>query len=172
MSLNDLLRLFLVFVLGFFCGLCIKYLYESTAFQPYSWDKGSKPIIANCYGPDFSKLQMIRAIDYWTIRGHDIGFYEHNPPESVCKQTWLEGFIILRKSEKLNRSEKTLANTKRYTSFASMRGAVINYRPGTQNLDLINEHELGHALGYTHVEVVGHVMHPTYGKMGSKFWVP
>ena len=39
-------------------------------------------------------------------------------------------------------------------------------------VDLLNEHELGHALGFAHIEEEGHIMHPIYGKMGKNFWIP
>ena len=172
MNLKRTLFALISFVLGFAFGLTFKFLYESSTYQPYSWADNNPPVIANCYGKDFSELQMVRAIEYWTLRGQIIGMYVHDPPDSVCSKEWLDGFIILRKSEKLRHNVKTLANTRRYTSFSSMRGAVISYKPGTQNLNLINEHELGHALGFAHVEIVGHIMHPLYHKMGRDFWIP
>jgi hypothetical protein len=164
--------LILGFALGFGIGLGIKVIYEATTFQPYSWgDK--KPVIVNCYGEDFSEAQFIRAIHYWTIRGHLVGFYEHNPPGSICEtEGLLEGFIILKKAHPQDLKSSTLAVTKRWTSFSQMKGAIISYRAGTQNLQWINEHELGHALGYTHVEEDGHVMHPQHHKMEGKFWIP
>jgi len=155
-------------VVGLLIGSGIKYTYEATTFRPYEWD--SPPILMNCYGKDFSKLQMIRAIDYWALRGFSIGFYEHDPPEGVCENEWLEGFILIKKDKRLR--EPALASTKRYTSLNKMKAAVIYYRPGSFNLYLINEHELGHALGFSHVEEVGHIMHPILQKMGQKFYVP
>jgi len=163
--------LFLSLMVGFSTGLGIRFLYESKAFKPYEWDR--LPIIANCYGEDFSELQMIRAIDYWTIRGHNIGFYEHSPPESICKSNeMIHGFIILRKAGRFEMEAQTLANTRRMTSGFIIKAVEIRYRPGSQNLTLINEHELGHAFGYAHVEIEGHVMHPLFDKMGAKFWIP
>lgn len=171
-SFKQICFLVCVFFAGFSLGIGIKLLYESSTLKPYSWDVGAGPIIVNCYGSDFSEAQMLRAVDYWTIRGEKIGFYEHNPPSSVCKHKWLKGFIFIRKSKKLAYQDKTLASTRRYTSFSTVHGAIIEYKPGSQNLDLINEHELGHALGYAHVDIVGHIMHPLYEKMGKKFWIP
>ena len=116
---------------------------------------------------------MIRAIDYWAIRGHSIGFYEHNPPQSICdSKEMIHGFIVLRKGRWWQLDSSTLANTRRKTSGLRLIAATITYKPGSQNLDLLNEHELGHALGFGHVEEIGHIMHPIYGKMGPKFWVP
>ena len=63
--------LFLSFALGFLFGLNFIIVYESNNFKPYGWDK--PPDIVNCYGKDFSKLQMARAISYWTMRGYSFG---------------------------------------------------------------------------------------------------
>ena len=166
------LWLILTFVSGFGVGLGIKLAYETSSFKPYRWNIADGPIIANCYGKDFSELQMVRAVEYWVLRGEKIGFYEHDPPEEICQKKWAKGFIIIRKSEKLRFQSTVLASTRRYTSFETIHGAIIDYKPGAHNLDLINEHELGHALGYAHVEIKGHVMHPLYHKMGRDFWIP
>jgi len=77
--------------------------------------------------------------------------------------------IILRKAPFWKLSPDTLASTRRYTSIDEMRGAVIVYRARSFNLELLNEHEIGHALGMTHVEREGHIMHPLYEKMGELF---
>lgn len=167
--LSKILIIALSGFLGFFSGQCIKFTYEATTFQPYHWP--TPPIIVNCYGKDFSELQMIRAIDYWALRGQNIGFYEHDPPKEVCDEKWLDGWIIIRKAGSMS-DDSTLAVTIRKTSLNKMRGAVIRYRPGSFNIDLINEHELGHAFGFMHVEKEGHIMHPHLEKMGRDFYKP
>ena len=53
-----------------------------------------------------------------------------------------------------------------------MKGAEIVYSPGSFELTLINEHELGHALGFTHIEIEGHIMYPIFEKMGKDFYIP
>ena len=160
--------LLLSFTLGFSVGLNFKVIYESNSFKPYGWD--NPPDIINCYGDDFSKLQMARAISYWTIRGYSTGDYIHKPNPQLCNKKWFKGAILLKKS--LNLPHSTLASTRRYSAFSSMQGAVIYYQPGSYNLDLLNEHELGHALGFTHLEIDNHIMHPRYDKMGRNFWIP
>ena len=158
-------------VVGFMVGVGIKFMYESSTFKPYEWK--TTPIIANCYGEDFSELQMTRAMHFWTVREEDFGFYEHNPPDSICdSKDMIHGFIVLRKAKWWELDGPTLANTRRMTSGLRIVAATITYRPGAHNLDLLNEHELGHALGYAHVEEKGHIMHPIYGLMGDKFWIP
>lgn len=163
--------LFSSLIFGFLLGIGIKFIYESTTFKPYEWDRA--PIIANCYGPDFNELQITRAIHYWTMRGHQIAFYEHNPPDSICNSNdMIHGFIVLRKAKWYELAPETLASTRRMTSRITIKSATITYRKGAHNLHLLNEHELGHALGYAHLEEEGHIMHPLYPKMGPKFWIP
>ena len=84
----------------------------------------------------------------------------------------IHGFIVLRKAGRFEFDGHTLANTRRRTSGLIIKSVEIRYRPGSHNLDLINEHELGHAFGYAHVEIEGHVMHPIFDRMGPKFWIP
>lgn len=172
MKKAKIIGLFLLsLTLGFVTGQVIKSAYESSSFKPFGWGD-DPPFIANCYGKEFSELQMIRAMDYWSIRGYSTGIYIHNPPESVCSKEWLRGFIILRKASAGELRSEVYASTKRYTTLTRMKAAVITYQPGSFNLDLINEHELGHALGFTHLEEDGHIMHPNYWKMGRDFYLP
>ena len=171
MKRRSLTLLLLSFIVGFMLGLSMKVVYESTTFKPYAWDRA--PIIANCYGPDFDEVYITRAIHYWTIRGHDFKFYEHDPSKTICEsKEMVHGFIVLRKAKPDQLDSETLASTRRKTTRLVIKSATITYRPGSQNLFLLNEHELGHALGYAHHEEKGHVMHPIYGLMGEKFWVP
>jgi hypothetical protein len=167
MKWKDYIFILAAGILGFALGILGKLAYENSSVHAYQWK--SPPIIVNCYGPDFNEAAMIRAIDYWTMQGYHIGFYVHDPPKSACENEWLLGMIILRKAPFWKLSPDTLASTRRYTSIDQVRGAVIVYRARSFNLDLLNEHELGHALGMTHVEKEGHIMHPLYEKMGDHF---
>ena len=153
--------------LGFLLGISIKITYENSTFKSYYWKH--PPVIVNCYGKGFSKEYMERAINYWETIGQETLIYLHNPKKSICRKEFLEGFIIIRKRRL---GHPTLASTVRRTSFNIVKSAEIYYNPGSQKLMLINEHELGHAFGYTHIEEEGHIMHPLYNKMGKSFWVP
>ena len=160
-----------VLMVGFCMGIGLKWIYETNTFRPYEWR--STPIIMNCYGEDFSELQMTRAIGYWTLRGHQVDSYVHNPPREVCEtEGMIDGTILLKRARWWELEAPTLANTQRMTSGFKIVAAVITYRAGAHNLNLLNEHELGHALGYGHIEEDGHIMHPIYGKMTEKFWIP
>jgi hypothetical protein len=170
--IKNLLFACLALLIGFSSGIGIKMGYEVTSFHPFSWPSNSDPIILNCYGDDFSELQLLRAIDFWAAKGHRIAYYEINPPDEVCEMESLTGFIILRKANVSHLDSATLASTTRTTTFATLIGATIAFNPGSQNLDLIIEHELGHAFGYGHVQIENHIMHPMYDRMGNRFWIP
>ena len=77
---------------------------------------------------------MTRAIHFWTIRGESIGFYEHNPPDSICdSKEMIHGFIVLRKAKWWQIDGTTLASTRRMTTGFTMVAATITYKPGSQN---------------------------------------
>ena len=170
-KLKKNILVFAALLIGFCAGTVGKISYELLSDRPYIWN--SPPIIINCYGAEFSEVQLVKAIDFWTIHGEEIGFYEINPPKSVCEGDLpLQGFIVLRKAKPWQLETETLASTKRRTSANRMLSAEIWFSPGTYRLDYLIEHELGHALGFNHVEIEGHIMHPLYPKIGPKFWIP
>lgn len=158
------------FIIGALIGREIIIYYDAYVFKIWSWK--NPPAVINCYGPELNETYIHRAVDYWAVREEHISFIESNPPRSVCKDSFIEGFIIFRKATKNDISDTALAVTKRKMHLGKLKSAEIYFRPGTYNLDYIIEHELGHAFGYTHLEEEGHIMHPIYNKMGPKFWIP
>mgnify|MGYP001284725442 FL=1 len=162
-------KLFLTLIFGFCIGLGAKRIYESTVFHAWVWP--NPPVVVNCYGKALPEVVVVRAVEYWTLRGFPIAFYEMNPSKETCVHEFLEGFIIIRRDPSLE-NINVLGSTARHTQLSWMRSAVIRLRPGSYNLDLLLEHELGHALGLGHVEVEGHIMHPMYMQIGPNFWIP
>lgn len=155
--------------LGFLIGLTIKNVYNLTARQPHQWK--DRPVIVNCTGEDIKESTIKRAVDFWHEKGEEIYFYEYNFIESICKDVKLiDGFIIITTSKNAKNSDLTLATTKRSARLGVIQSAIIEFKPGTHNFILLLEHELGHAFGYTHRKIPGHIMHPYYDMMGDKFW--
>ncbi len=167
--MSKILKLIIIGILGFIIGLNAKTIYEKHVFYAFKWSQ--PPIILNCYGAPLPEAVVVRAIDYWTLRGFPIEMYNMNPSADTCLQDYIEGFIIIRRDELLD-DPSVLANTARHTRLHWVVASVIKLKPGTYNLSLLLEHELGHALGLGHVEVEGHIMHPLYMSMGTKFWIP
>ncbi len=166
-----LLLLFFSFAAGFIVGKYGIAYYESSAFKPWSWFH--PPAIVNCYGNDLELVYMARGADYWIANGEEISFVEATYIENVCKHDHIDGFILLKKAKRGQLSDGTLAITERKASIVrGMVSATIYFQPGAFKIDYIVEHELGHAFGYTHVDIEGHIMHPNFNMMSEKFWMP
>lgn len=174
MSKEALIKFFILvpmFLIGFAIGTFIKLSHEASTFKPYTWDNNNpKPIVMNCYDGKLDEQKVLLAIDYWKSKGHEVMFYEHNPPALTCDIKWIDGMIILRKAPRGELDYATLAITKRKTSLGKIHAVQILLQPGTQDYDLLLEHELGHAFGYGHFDVKGHIMHSLYEQMGPMFW--
>ena len=159
------------FFCGFVAGGGMKFVYESSTFKQYDW--AQDPVVVNCYGDDFDEAKIRNAVYYWNVRGYRTQRYIHKPSKEICDAPgMIAGFVILRKAGDSELEEQTLASTKRRTTGMTITAAEVLYRSGSYKLDLLSEHELGHAFGFAHIERDGHVMHPMYNKMGKGFWVP
>lgn len=154
-------------ILGIIIGTVFIIVYEKYTFRPFEWK--NDPTIVNCYGKDLDEINIVAAVRYWTLKGHDFLPTELNPAPSFCEKEYTDGFIILRKKDL---PYNTLGTTRRRTFMNKIVSAEVHFAPGTYRIDNVFEHELGHALGYGHVEIDGHIMHPLWEKMTSKFWIP
>jgi len=170
-NLSTLWRILLSLTVGFLLGISIKTIYNLTAKQPCYWQ--SKPIIINCAGSDINEETIQRAIKFWREKGEDVYFYEYNGIDAVCKDVkHLDGFIIINTQTDEVMEANVLASTSRKSRLNIIQSGVITFKPGRHNIILLLEHELGHAFGYTHRKIPGHIMHPYYDLMGDKFWFP
>tara|TARA_Y100000992_G_scaffold259328_1_gene193824 strand:- start:640 stop:1158 length:519 start_codon:yes stop_codon:yes gene_type:complete len=168
-NLSACCRILASLMTGFLLGLSIKTIYNLTAKQPCYWK--DDPILINCAGEDINEETIQRAVKFWKEKGEHIYFYEYKGIESVCKNVKpLDGFIIINTHTTEALEENVLAVTKRRSKLGIMQSAVITFKPGRHNIILLLEHELGHAFGYSHRKIPGHVMHPYYDMMGDKFW--
>jgi len=155
------------FAVGLLLGTLTFYTYDSMNFKPWSWKVD--PIVVNCYGEDLDEAYITHAVSYWAERGHRFGFIEQNPSKEICKNEYIHGFIIIKK-KKLDHN--VLGSTRRFVSLGDIVGGIIYFSGGSYRIDNVFIHEIGHALGYNHVEVDGHIMHPIWDKMTDKFWIP
>lgn len=159
------------FLLGFTIGEVGRTAYEINSFYPYEW--AGNPTIINCVGDELNEKYVLRAIDYWVIRGHNAESYIHEPDISLCELSDLHpGYIKLRKSRFLELKSSTLASTTREIYGFRIRSANISFKNKALDLPLVYIHELGHAYGYGHEDTVGHIMHSIYDYMGETFFIP
>jgi hypothetical protein len=166
-------RLQLVFValcsslVGFSIGNFIVRKYDSEAFHPWTWKQ--PPFVVNCYGEDLQEAYIVEAIHYWTIRNEKFAFIEQNPSKEVCENDFIHGFILIKKKDL---HYNVLGSTVRKVFMGNIVSSVIYFDEGTYRMDNVVIHEIGHAMGYNHVELDGHIMHPLWDKMTDKFWIP
>ena len=173
-SLKILTIAFLCFTAGVGLGKEIIHQYEGQTFKPWGWQK--PPLVLNCYGERLSPNYIDKSVDYWIMKGEEILFVEHKPIKSLCKKRNIiaNGVIKIYEGKDITfDSESTLGLTKRKASITTgMVGANIYIRSGHYTIKNLLTHEMGHALGYTHVNIRGHIMHPLTELMGDKFWIP
>ena len=161
-------KLILAFALGLSIGTIAIYAHYSKSHRPYKWI--SPPIVANCYGKDLTEEKIKSSFLFWEEYGDKIEFILNDPPENICNNNLLHGFVLIKKRK--NISGSALAKTKVKVEYMKIRAAEIYLEPGTYNIQWLLEHEAGHAFGYKHIEAVGNIMHPYIEMQGGKYWIP
>lgn len=133
----------------------------------YEWSK--PPAIIVCY-KNFENGQLYRAIKYWENHGERVGPVIVDPPKTLCDVERIAGAITIRRAPEILLQGNAVAIARRHFRFSTnIHSAIVYFSGRSLGLDLIVEHEIGHALGFNHVEIVGNVMHPQWEKMGPKF---
>jgi len=166
--LSSFLKILIAFMIGLSIGTIAIYTHYSNTHRPYKWV--SDPIVVNCYGSDLSEEKIKNSFDFWREYGDSYEFILQDPPESMCQNDLLHGFILIKKRKNL--SGKALAKTKVKIEYMKIRAATIYLETGTYNIQWLLEHEAGHAYGYKHIEALGNIMHPYIEYQGGKYWIP
>ena len=114
------------------------------------------PSIEICLSAPVTKAKVIVAAQFWYDLGYKFGEIYPQRPNSSCDTGNMNGQILI----------------SNYVHKASMPGETILYINDQdqikwakirleQDISRILEHELGHALGWSHTSQVGHLMNPT-----------
>ncbi len=136
----------------------------------YQWAK--PPTIVVCYD-DFPNYLLYRAIEFWEIRGKEFEGVIPSGPSGLCAIDSIPNTVIIRRAQYGQLEPDQLAITRRMSDGnGKMIAAVIIFRDEKLHHNLIIEHELGHALGYGHVNKNKHIMNPYHERMGLNFWIP
>ena len=129
--------------------------------KPYRWL--TDPPVVVCKDSMVTEKQIRDAMAYWTERGHYFGkLLFHKNPDSVCSKDIPAGYIVVRPatSSVLYEMERdTLAETRFNTKSGGghfLYAKIFMVYPPKER---VLEHEFGHALGYQHYNIRGHLMH-------------
>ena len=131
---------------------------QGKTFPKYNWQ--TPPSIVNCIHEDDMNPKIFDdAVKFWEDHGHTFLFKE-NYLGSLCDSETPYGFIVIKISYDLN--FYVLGTTQKIFNkdLNEMKGSIINLNYYFIDDGLILTHEIGHALGYNHVNKIGHIMHP------------
>jgi hypothetical protein len=124
----------------------------------YIWDM--PPSIVNCIDKeDMNPKLFDDAVKFWESYGHEFLFKENNKSD-ICESDYPYGFIIVKVSYDLE--YYILGQTEKIYRKPTnkMKGSIIYLNYYYIDDGLILTHEIGHALGYKHVDQIGHIMNP------------
>ena len=163
------LYVFLAGVAGFVLGFFFRVALEGSNLVVAEWRE--EPIIVVCPDSSLSPVRVAQAIEWWNIRGFKISHFHFDQTNTICSEgRFMDGIIFIRAVGKID--PEFYATTARFTVGSRLFSADILLPNRNRNMDRLLEHELGHALGLTHVEELGHMMHPIHSLGGEKFWIP
>jgi hypothetical protein len=130
--------------------------------QNGSWQMTPTVVICNSSIVDLHDVEL--AVEWWQERGHEIGQIIINEPGRICHQAGKDGFITIEGPD-AKFDFDFLAITHRKSSRDEILSARIQLR-GVSERNRILEHEIGHALGWSHCNRRGHIMNPEWSRGG------
>ena len=123
------------------------------------------PVVRVCHNTPIFKHKVEQSLKFWEDLGYRFGTISYNDRTEWCVGEAYFGAITIMPNRQFL-GEGILALTRRHTYNSMITGARIEISNQGFNQELLLEHELGHALGWPHYRVEGHIMHPTIQKAG------
>ncbi len=166
---KNFLVILLAGLVGFGLAFFIRMNIESSKFVLAAWEKD--PVLIICPDSHVTSYRVALAIEWWGIRGHEFAYYHFDEDNKICsKGLFITGVVFIRGEGEL--LPDTYAVTTRLAIAGKMKAASITLPNENKFMPRLLEHELGHALGFTHIEKPGHMMHPIHEFGGEKFYIP
>ncbi len=128
-----------------------------------------RPNIIICNKNSVSKYRVDRAVRFWEDLGYSFGRTSISNSPSECINSSDYGVIFILDPDN-NFDDRYLAMTKRFMVKAQGESYTLYSRiyisKNEARKDRILEHEIGHALGWGHVDEIGHMMHEGWDRGG------
>ncbi len=135
----------------------------------------SPPKVILCDDAPISEERLISALDWWGNRGHRFKYVplsEDYKAQEICKsalKSFPKGYIVIAKLvPEAVRKEIDMAVT-RYLledDYINIKWAKVYFKAETVGERALVEHELGHAFGFGHIDIDGHMMHTYHTNSG------
>ena len=126
--------------------------------QLAAWE--ANPTVRVCSNAPISRNRVEESLQFWRDLGYEFGSIIYGDHTDWCYgDSYLGSIVIMPNQTPFN--SKILAQTKRIAYNKLIVGAKIEIRSDSYERPLLLEHELGHALGWPHHNVRGHIMHKT-----------
>ena len=122
------------------------------------------PDVRICPDSNMNPARLSRAMNYWERLGYKFGaiIIEKDAYNCIAPLPRRQEIVITLPTQEVN--SKYLAST-RLTTFKStgeIAHAVIYITPRQSERERVIEHEIGHALGWTHYPQSRHIMNPNW----------
>ena len=139
-------------------------MFQREPTQKYAWSE--PPDVRVCANTGASMTRVRDALRYWERLGYEFGDV-YLDRLSYCMNPKNQEIAIVLPSQ--GTIDSKMAATRVYSS--RLTGEILKVKifvlPKTVNKERLLEHEIGHALGWSHYNSRGHIMHPNWWLGGS-----
>jgi hypothetical protein len=134
--------------------------------RKFSWKEA--PHVRICEFAPTDKEKVVNATAWWEERGYTFNGVSERGLWGGCKKESIAGTITISLSgQGFNFSRDHMGETRIYhTPEGDILQARIEIAYASKDSPRVLEHELGHALGWGHYDVTGHIMNSSYSRGG------
>ena len=120
------------------------------------------PDVVICKDAPYTLSRVEKAVRFWKSLNHKIGNVSKSDYFQVCvdpNRKFARNTIVIKlRGQKFDESKYAVTSTYKIVNSEEIVGAVIQLQGYATEINWVLEHEFGHALGWRHYNVNGHIM--------------